>query len=185
MRFFTMPLLAVALLWSVSSCNTTTDQPTTSPAAPTEPTGRTAAAASPSALHQANQEAPVSLAGETFRLKSFPLDNTAGEAPQVTIYLYPSQQPDSVLVGVDTEPSVLDPDQGTRLGVPKSAVLLFQTYYAGAGHHYYAVAEGNQLRVYRRKLEEATPENEHAARPPWQLFKTFGFFTSGARQLQP
>jgi hypothetical protein len=182
MQSFLRPALSVVLLLSVGSCNNSADQPTTLPAA--EHAGRSEAPSSPAA-QPASQESPVSLAGHTFHLKSFPLNQITGEAPQFNIYLYSNQQPDSVLVGVDTEPSVLDADQGTRLGVPKTAVLLFQTYYAGAGNHYYALTEGHQLRLYRRRLEEATPMNEHTARPSWQLYKTFGFFTDGARQLMP
>ena len=182
------PRLLPALLLSLGSCHSSPDQTTTNPpAADTASTaGAAAAPAADTAAPPAAQGQPVALTGQTFRLKSFPLSQSNADLPpQYNIWLYPSQLADSVLVAADTQPSVLDRDQGTRMGVPKTAVILFQTYAAGAGYHYYAVPEGHQLRIYRKPLEEASPENEHAARPSWQLFKTFGFFTTGARQLTP
>ncbi|WP_400191281.1 hypothetical protein [Hymenobacter sp. B81] len=177
--------LLSGLLLSLGSCTSSPDQSAANP----PPVADSATAAPPpadTAAPPVNRGQPVTLAGQTFRLKSVPLGPSDSDTPpQFNIYLYPSRRPDSVLVAQDTEPSVLARDQGRRMGVPPTAVILFQTYHAGAGYHYYAAAEGHQLRIYRKRLEEATPANEHAARPPWQLVKTFGFFTDGARQLTP
>ncbi|WP_133256843.1 hypothetical protein [Hymenobacter edaphi] len=182
MIFLPRILPGLCLLSLLGGCNGPAEQTATT-APPADSTASAAAPAADTAARPAAQGQPVALGGQTFRLKAFPLGQPNADAPQFNIYLYPSQRPDSVLVAQDTEPSVLDRDQGPRMGVPKTAVILFQTYNAGAGYHYYATAEGHQLRIYRKRLEEATPENEHAARPAWQLVKTFGFFTDGARPL--
>ncbi|RPD43674.1 hypothetical protein DNI29_23340 [Hymenobacter sediminis] len=107
--------------------------------------------------------------GRTVHLKAFPTGRTNGEVPLFTLYLYPTSQSDSLLVGEDTEPSLLALDQAPRLQIPPSAVLLFQTYHAGAGSQYYVRADKGPVRVYRRRLEEAMPGNEASARPAWQL----------------
>ncbi|RPD44342.1 hypothetical protein DNI29_21795 [Hymenobacter sediminis] len=109
------------------------------------------------------------MTGRTVRLKAFPTGRTNGEVPLFTLYLYPTSQADSLLVGEDTEPSLLELDQAPRLQIPLSAVLLFQTYHAGAGSQYYVRADQGPVRVYRRRLEEATPDNEARTRPAWQM----------------
>ncbi|MCR5889225.1 hypothetical protein LRS06_15920 [Hymenobacter sp. J193] len=170
-------------LLTLGSCNGPAEQPASTPDTGSQPATSSESVTEPRPATA--QGPPAPLTGQTFRLKSFPLKGKASaDDLRFGIYLYPSQRPDSVLIAQDAEPSELDRDRWAKQGVPAGAVSVFQTYQAGAGYYYYAVAENNRLRVYRKLLEETTPENEGTPLPQWQLFKTFSFFTDGVQEEQ-
>ncbi|UOR07559.1 hypothetical protein MUN82_10780 [Hymenobacter aerilatus] len=175
-------ILSATLTAGFFSCTTSTEPSATSPDLVTPPTPDSSVIPHPNPAISQNK--PVTLVGRTFRIHSIATraNNADGTAPLFAIYLHPNGLRDSVLAAQDTEPSELEPDRKAKLGVPKTAVILFQTYYAGAGYYYYAAAEDNLLRIYRKQLEEATSNNAHSPLPQWQLFKTFAFFADGVQQ---
>lgn len=185
MRLFSHFFPTSLVLLGLAGCNTSTE-PSATVAGPTARPAPAADSATTSYASKATKGRPVALTNQSFQLKSFLLNASASsDERRYGIYLYPSQQPDSLLVAQDAEPSAVERDRWVKLGAPTTAVSVFQTFQAGAGYYYYAVAENNKLRVYRKPLEEASPANEHAPPPQWQLIKTFSFFTDGVRDSAP
>ena len=124
------------------------------------------------------QQEKVDLTTVDFEVSNGKIKFDDSGMPTTSIYIYPSDRPDSLFLAEDVGAQVVDEEYYDDFDIPADAAIAIRAYYAGGGNHYYGMVNNNQLIMYKTYIPEMTPDNEDEFPETFEYerFKTYTFF---------
>lgn len=167
-RYLACFLLLMGALFACDDKTTTTDTPTTDAGDSVTTTVQEPVVPEP---------IPVDLSRATISFKALAQKDNEQGVSQAKLYLYTSVTTDSLFLTDDVGGTRLEKDSYAAFGISDSALLGFQSYYAGGGTYYHATTQDNVLTVYKGVVD--APQLEVELPDPvdsYEGFKRFTFF---------